>query len=116
MATLCVIEHSNVLTKADYQLICAMLTHANTYASLTQASTLLTVVATAACAGMEDIGTARTTASGYAILLTLTAAFFSAAYSLYSGGTLLSKLLAAAPALLGVAITFALVRNAQFNK
>ncbi|KAL3137903.1 hypothetical protein ABBQ38_005152 [Trebouxia sp. C0009 RCD-2024] len=67
-------------------------------------------------AGMEDIGTARTTASGYAILLSLTAAFFAAAYSLYCGGTLLSKLLAAAPALLGVAITFALVRNAQFNK
>ena len=69
-----------------------------------------------ACAGMEEVGTARTTASGYAVLLSLTAAFFAAAYLLYSGGSLLSKLLAAAPALLGLAITFALVRNAQFNK
>ena len=77
---------------------------------------LLIVVISSACAGMEEIGTARTTASGYAILLTLTAALFAAAYLLYSGGLLLSKLLAAAPALLGVAITFALVRNAQFNK
>ena len=77
---------------------------------------LLMVMISSACAGMTEIGTARTTASGYAILLTLAAALFAAAYLLYSGGSLLSKLLAAAPALVAVAITFALVRNAQFNK
>lgn len=65
---------------------------------------------------MEDIGTARTSASGYAILLTLTTAFATAAHLLYSRGPLLSKILASAPALLGAAIVFGLVRNLQFDE
>ena len=82
----------------------------------TAACVPLTVFVSSAPADMENIGLARTTASGYAILLTLTAAFSAAAYLLYSSGPLLSKVLALAPALLGAAIVFALMRNLQFDE
>lgn len=75
----------------------------------------LTIFVSSVPAGMEHIGLARTTASGYAILLALTAALSAAAYLLYSSGPILSKILAVAPALLGAAIVFALVRNLQFG-
>lgn len=64
---------------------------------------------------MEDIGTARTAVSGYAILTSLIAAFSGAAYLLYSSGPVLSKFLAIPPALLAAVIAFALVRNLQFS-
>ena len=67
-------------------------------------------------AGMENIGLAKTSASGYVILLTLTAALSAAVYLLYSSGQLLSRILALAPALLGAAVVFALVRNLQFDE
>ena len=65
---------------------------------------------------MEDIGTSKTAASGYAILLTLAAAFSAGAYLLYTLGPALSKLLAIPPALFAAAIAFALVRNLQYNQ
>ena len=83
---------------------------------LTPACVALTNPVSSAPAGMENIGLARTTASGYAILLTLTAALSAAAYLLYSSGPVLSKIFAVAPALLGAAVVLALVRNLQFNE
>ncbi len=65
---------------------------------------------------MEDIGLGRTTTIGYAILLTLAAAFSIAAFQLLSAGTVWSKLVAAPPALLGTAICFGLWLNLQFSK
>ena len=76
----------------------------------------LTNPASCAPAGMENIGLAKTTASGYAILLTLTAALSAATYLLYSSSQLLSKVCAVAPALLGAAVVFAFVRNLQFDE
>lgn len=66
-------------------------------------------------AGMEDIGLARTSLMGYCILLTLAAAFCAASFRLLSSGTVLSKIIAAPPALLGVAILFGLWLNIQFS-
>lgn len=67
-------------------------------------------------AGMEDVGLGRTTLPGYAILFTLAAAFCGAAFRLLQSGTLWSKIVAAPPALLGVAIVFGLWLNVQFSK
>ena len=69
-----------------------------------------------AIVGMEDIGLAKTSTSGYAILLSLIAAFSAAAYLLFTSGPILSKVLAVAPALLGAALVFALVRNLQYDE
>lgn len=65
---------------------------------------------------MEDIGLAKTSTSGYAILLSLIAALSAAAYLLFISSPILSKILAVAPALLGAALVFALVRNLQYDE
>ena len=64
---------------------------------------------------MEDIGLARTSALGYTILLTLAATFCTVSFLLLSSGTLWSKVIAAPPALVGVAILFGLWLNIQFG-
>ena len=65
---------------------------------------------------MDEIGLARTSLGGDVILLTVAAVFCTAAFRLLSTGTLWSKVVAAPPALLGVAILFALWLNQQFSK
>jgi len=64
---------------------------------------------------MEDVGLARTSVLGYTILLTLAATFCAASFLLLSSGTVWSKVVAAPPALLGVAILFGLWLNIQFG-
>lgn len=66
-------------------------------------------------AGMEEIGLARTSALGYTVLLTLAATFCTVSFLLLSSGTMWSKVIAAPPALLGVAILFGLWLNIQFG-
>ena len=67
-------------------------------------------------AGMENIGLGRTTTSGYAMLLSLAAAFCGLAFKLLQAGTVQSKIIAAPPALLGVAVCFAMWLNIQFSR
>ena len=67
-------------------------------------------------AGMEEIGLGRTTIQGYVILLSLAAAFCALAFKLLQAGTVQSKIIAAPPALLGVAVCFALWLNIQFSR
>ncbi len=67
------------------------------------------------CAGMEDVGLARTSVLGYTILLMLAAAFCAVSFLLLSAGTVWSKVIAAPPALLGVAVLFGLWLNIQFS-
>lgn len=67
-------------------------------------------------AGMEKIGLGRTTIQGYVILLSLAAAFCALAFNLLQAGTVQSKIIAAPPALLGVAVCFALWLNIQFSR
>ena len=64
---------------------------------------------------MDKIGLAKTTASGYIILLASAAGLWAAAASLFASSLLLSKAFAAVPALVGTVVLGALWRNQQFG-
>lgn len=64
---------------------------------------------------MDNIGTAKTTLGGYALLLAFAAGMFAAAASLSTSTALLVKVLAAVPGLIGSAVLFALWQNQRFG-